>query len=129
MNFLAPYVEPVYAVFRIVFGVLFACHGAQKVFGVMGGQRATEGLFMAAGWIELVGGLLIALGLFTWIAAFLCSGEMAVAFFKAHAPEGLNPLTNHGEAAVLFCFAFLYIAARGPGRYSLDAIRGGGRRI
>jgi putative oxidoreductase len=125
MNFLAPYVEPIYAAFRIVFGFLFFSHGAQKVFGLFGGQRMTEGLPMVAGWIEVVCGLLILLGLFTTIAAFVASGEMAVAFFMAHAPSGWHPLVNQGEPAVLFCFAFLYMAARGSGRYSVDAARAG----
>ena len=124
MNFLAPYVEPIYAAFRVVFGFLFLSHGAQKLFGLFGGERVTGlGLPMIAGWIELVCGLLILLGLFTGIAAFVASGEMAVAFFMAHFPSGWHPLTNHGEAAVLFCFAFLYMAARGSGRYSVDAVR------
>ncbi|HEX5044343.1 MAG TPA: DoxX family protein [Candidatus Polarisedimenticolaceae bacterium] len=130
MNFLAPYVEPIYAAFRIVFGFLFFSHGAQKVFGLFGGQRMTEGLPMIAGWIEVVCGLLILLGLFTTIAAFVASGEMAVAFFMAHVPSGWHPLVNHGEPAVLFCFAFLYMAARGSGRYSVDAARvGTARRV
>ena len=125
MNFLAPYVEPIYAAFRIVFGFLFFSHGAQKAFGLFGGQRMTEGLPMVAGWIEVLCGLLIMLGLFTTIAAFLASGEMAVAFFMAHVPNGWHPLVNHGEPAVLFCFAFLSMAARGSGRYSADAARVG----
>ncbi len=125
MNFLAPYAEPIYAAFRIVFGFLFFSHGAQKAFGLFGGQRMTEGLPMVAGWIEVLCGLLIMLGLFTTIAAFIASGEMAVAFFMAHLPNGWHPLVNHGEPAVLFCFAFLYMAARGSGRYSVDAARVG----
>lgn len=128
MNFLAPYVEPIYAAFRIVFGFLFFSHGAQKIFGLFGGERTTEALFVAAGWIEIVCGLLILLGLFTTLAAFLASGEMAAAFFIAHFPNGWHPLVNHGEAATLFCFAFLYMAARGSGRYSVDAARVGTRR-
>ena len=123
MNFLAPYVEPIYAAFRIVFGFLFALHGAQKVFGIWGVPRMTSGLPMLAGWIELVCGLLILMGLVTTIAAFVASGEMAVAYFTAHAPKGWNPLLNDGEAAALFCFAFLYMAARGSGRYSVDGVR------
>jgi putative oxidoreductase len=130
MGFLMPYVEPIYAAFRVVFGILFASHGAQKVFGAFGGERVTAGLPMVAGWIELVGGLLIALGLFVGIAAFICSGEMAVAYFMAHTPQGFWPLVNQGEMAVLYCFAFLYMAARSPGPYALDAMRGRrGRRL
>jgi putative oxidoreductase len=123
MRFLGPYTEIIYAAFRIVFGLLFASHGAQKIFGVLGGQKAGEPLMMAAGWIELLGGLLIAIGLFTSIAAFIASGEMAVAYFMVHAPNGWWPLVNQGETAVLYCFAFLYIAARGGGRYSIDGAR------
>jgi len=77
-------------------------------------------LMLAAALIEVVGGLMIALGFFGDFAAFVASGEMAVAFFMAHAKDGLNPVTNHGENAVLYCFLFLYIAARGTGRYSID---------
>lgn len=74
-----------------------------------------------AGIIELVGGTLIALGAFTWPVAFICSGEMAVAYFQAHQPRGLWPIQNGGELAALYCFAFLFIATRGGGPYSLDA--------
>jgi putative oxidoreductase len=123
MGFLGRYADLIYAAFRFVFGLLFASHGAQKIFGMLGGQKAGEPLMIAAGWIELLGGLLIAIGLFTSIAAFIASGEMAVAYFMAHAPNGFWPLVNQGETAVLYCFAFLYIAARGGGRYSLDGMR------
>ena len=107
----APYI---YAVLRIVAGAMFAIHGAQKLFGVLGGQQvALVSLRGLAGCIELVGGLLIAVGLFTRIAAFIASGEMAAAYFMVHAPRGWNPLTNQGEIAALYCFLFLYFAARG----------------
>jgi putative oxidoreductase len=86
-------------------------------------------LFGLAGLIELVGGLLIAIGLFTSWAAFIASGEMAVAYFKVHFPQGFWPVQNQGELAVLYCFVFLYMAARGGGRYSVDAsMRGSTRR-
>ena len=125
MRFLERFTEPFYALFRIVFGLLFASHGAQKIFGAFGGQKAGAPLMVAAGWIELLGGLLIAVGLFTAIAAFITSGQMAVAYFMAHASGGWHPLVNQGEAAVLYCFAFLYIAARGAGTISIDgATRG-----
>jgi putative oxidoreductase len=106
----------IYAALRIVAGFLFACHGAQKLFGVLGGKQVplmTQ--FGLAGAIELTCGVLIAIGLFTSIAAFLASGEMAVAYFQAHAPQGPVPIQNGGELAVLYCFLFLYIAARGTG--------------
>jgi putative oxidoreductase len=115
--------EPVfYAVLRIVAGLLFATHGAQKLFGVPGEgpPMPLASLMGAAGVIELVGGLLIAIGLFTGIAAFIASGEMAAAYFKAHAPAGLIPLLNHGELAALYCFLFLFIASRGAGIFSVD---------
>lgn len=113
--------EPAYALLRIVAGLLFALHGAQKLFGAFGGQQVPMmSQFWFAGVIELVGGLMIAIGLLTSIAAFIASGEMAVAYFQAHAPKGWNPLANGGELAVLFCFLFLYIAARGGGRWSAD---------
>ncbi|HEV8577635.1 MAG TPA: DoxX family protein [Thermoanaerobaculia bacterium] len=123
MGILGRYTEPICAVFRIVVGLLFASHGAQKIFGVLGGQKAGPPLMVAAGWIELLAGLLVAIGLFASIAAFIASGEMAVAYFMAHAPGGWHPLVNHGEAAVFYCFAFLYIAARGAGIWSLDGLR------
>jgi putative oxidoreductase len=111
---------PAYALLRIVAGLLFAMHGAQKLLGLFGGQTVpTMSQPWFAGVIEVIGGIMIALGAFTSIAAFIASGEMAAAYFIAHAPKGMNPLTNGGELAVLYCFLFLYIAARGPGRWSL----------
>lgn len=110
-----------YALMRVVVGLLFAVHGAQKLFGVLGGKVMTGNpLMLTAGIIEFVGGLLIAVGLLTRIAAFLASGEMAVAYFKVHAPQGFWPIQNQGELAVLYCFVFLFIAAYGGGIYSLD---------
>ena len=119
--------EPVYAAFRIVFGAMFSLHGAQKVLGVLGGPAQPVGTMpWTAGVIELVCGILIAIGLVAGIAAFLASGEMAAAYFMAHAPQGPVPLQNGGELAVLYCFAFLYISARGAGAISVDgAARGG----
>jgi putative oxidoreductase len=117
---LGRFAPQLYALLRIVAGLLFACHGAQKLFGVLGGQQVTlvsqRGL---AGVIEFVGGLMIAAGAFTGMAAFIASGEMAVAYFRAHAPRGLFPIQNGGELAVLYCFLFLYIAARGNGIWSV----------
>ena len=126
MRFLAPFTDVIYTAFRIMFGLLFASHGAQKILGWFGGQVQTSGLPMLAGWIELVGGLMIALGLFTGIAAFICSGTMAFAYFLGHASGGFWPVVNQGELAVLYCFAFLYMAARGSGPYSLDRMMGRG---
>lgn len=118
---LGRFAGPAYALVRIVSGVLFAFHGAQKLFGMFGGQQVelfTQ--FWFAGVIELVGGLMIAVGFFTSIAAFIASGEMAVAYFQAHAPRGTWPIQNGGELAVLYCFLFLYIATRGGVTWSID---------
>lgn len=116
------YTELTYALLRSVLGVLFACHGAQKLFGAFGADAATKPLMIAGGVLELFGGLLIAAGLVTRAAAFLSSGMMAVAYFMAHASKGFWPIVNGGEKAVMFCFAFLFIAAFGGGLYSLDGL-------
>jgi len=122
---LQSYSELVYALMRIVVGALFLCHGAQKLFGVLGGQSVIgKPLMVTAGMIELVAGGLIALGLFAGFAAFIASGQMAVAYFMAHAPNGFWPIMNRGELAVLYCFVFLFIAAKGSGTLSIDAIMG-----
>lgn len=120
-RFLGPYADRLYAIFRIVVGFLFSFHGMQKLFGAFGGQQvelaSLQGL---AGIIELVCGLLVMIGLLTSWAAFLASGEMAVAYFMVHFPKGFWPIENGGELAALYCFAFLYIAARGSGPWSVD---------
>jgi putative oxidoreductase len=125
MRFLERFTDVFYAIFRIIFGMLFFSHGAQKVFGWFGGPKADATLPMVAGWIEVVTGALIVLGLFAGVAAFIASGEMAVGYFMVHAPNGFWPVMNHGEAAVLYCFAFLYMAARGSGIWSVDGLRAG----
>ena len=118
----APYA---YAILRIIAGLLFICHGGQKIFGWFGGQPVPIGsLSGVAGILEIVLGLLITIGLFTSYAAFFASGEMAVAYFMAHFPKSFWPLENQGEPAVLFCFIFLYMATRGSGIWSVDAARG-----
>ena len=107
----SPYI---YGALRIVAGILFALHGAQKLLGMFGGRQVPLMTQLGlAGGIELVCGLLIAAGLFTSVAAFLASGEMAGVYFIAHAPRGSIPLQNGGELAVLYCLLFLYIASRG----------------
>jgi putative oxidoreductase len=127
------YAPQVYALFRIVVGFLFMFHGLQKIlglFGGMNGQTAAMGsLPWFAGVIEMVGGLLIMIGLLTRVAAFICSGEMAAAYFMVHQPRGGWPIENQGELAVVYCFAFLYIAARGAGLWSVDATRGSRLRV
>ncbi|MFP3938744.1 MAG: DoxX family protein [Thermoanaerobaculia bacterium] len=121
-RFLGKFSEPIYALLRIVAGYMFTLHGAQKLFGVLGGQQQEIASLMGlAGIIEFFGGLLILVGLFASWAAFLASGQMAVAYFMAHVPQGsfLNPLGNDGEKAVLYCFLFLFIAAKGAGKWSV----------
>ena len=122
MNGILARVGPyIYTLLRIVAGLLFACHGAQKLFGVLGGNRVPIlSEFGLAGVIEFAGGLMIAAGMLTSLVAFICSGEMAVAYFKAHAPKSVFPIQNGGELAVLFCFLFLYIAARGTRKWGVS---------
>jgi len=116
----APYL---YALLRIIGALLYACHGAQKVLGLFGGVQGGTvpllSLMGLAGLIELGAGLLIAGGVLTRPAAFLASGEMAFAYWLAHAPQGFWPIQNRGEVAVLNCFLFLYIMSRGAGPWSL----------
>jgi putative oxidoreductase len=105
---------------------MFACWGAKLVLGMFGGTSPpVKPILVAAGWIEVVGGLLIAIGLLTRFAAFICSGTMAVAYFMVHAPHGFFPILNKGELAVFYCWVFLLIVFYGPGRWSLDAIASG----
>lgn len=118
----------VLSVLRIMSGLLFLAHGTQKFLGFPGGERASSGWAFAnlgayAGVIELVTGALIALGLFTRPAAFLASGTMAFAYFIGHAAQGFWPINNGGDAAILYCFVFLYFVFAGPGPLSLDARR------
>ena len=119
------------SVLRIMAGLLFLEHGAIKLLGFPPGSPMPMPpmftLIWFAGLIELVGGALIALGLFTRLAAFVASGEMAVAYFMQHAPQGFFPANNMGDAAILYCFIFLYLAAAGPGPWSVDAMRSRGR--
>ena len=123
---LGRFAPQIYALLRMVSGLLFAVHGAQKLLGVLGGQQVPiMSQFGLAGVIELVGGLMIAAGMFASLAAFIASGEMAVAYFQAHAPKAVWPVQNGGELAVLDCFVFLYVAARGNGTWS---VQGGKKR-
>ncbi len=116
----------VYALMRIVIGFLFLCHGLQKVVGMFGGaEQAPPFIRWAAGSIELLGGLLVMLGLQAGIAAFVSSGTMAVAYFMAHQPGGALPIQNGGELAAAYAFVFLFIAARGSGSWSVDAMMKG----
>lgn len=112
---------------RIVVGLLFLEHGTSKLFGFPPTPEAGNFVLMSliglSGVLEFVGGLLMTLGLFTRLTAFILSGEMAVAYFIAHAPHGFFPLLNHGEPSILYCFVFLYFAAAGAGPWSVDALR------
>ena len=120
---LEPYSEFLYGVMRVILGFLLLCHGLQKLFGMFGGHRVhILSLLGAAGIIETIGGVLIAVGLFTSFTAFICSGRMAFAYFLGHFPRGGLPIHNGGELAVVYCFVFLYMASRGGGRWSLDAL-------
>lgn len=123
-----PYSRYILSLLRAVFGLLFACHGAQKLFGMFGGvgghgaKAAMFSLIWIAGVIEFFGGLLILFGLFTRCVAFIVCGEMAIAYFHSHAPRGFWPIRNGGELAVLYCFAFLYLFVAGGGPISLDRL-------
>lgn len=114
-------------VLRIVTGFLFLQHGTAKLLGfphvAMFDGLQLLSLMGVAGILELVGGLMIFLGIFTRPVAFLLSGEMAVAYFMAHAPQGFLPILNQGELAVLYCFVFLYLFIAGPGAFSIDVAR------
>jgi putative oxidoreductase len=113
---------PAYNALRIVAGFLFTLHGLQK-FGFFGGRTADFPSFRgAAGVIEAIAGPLLMAGFLTVPTAFVASGEMAVAYFRQHLPQGPWPIQNGGELAALYCFLFLFISARGPGAISLDAM-------
>jgi putative oxidoreductase len=113
------------AVLRIVTGLLFLEHALSKFFAfpVPFPVHPLPAILIAAGVIELVAGVLVTVGFFTRIAAFIASGEMAAAYFIQHLPNGFWPLANKGEAAILFCFIFLYLAAAGPGAWGIDSAR------
>ncbi len=113
------------AITRILAGVMFACHGAQKVFGVFGGLPPGVGGYVVwfLGPLELIGGAFVAIGLFTRTTAFILSGLMAVAYFYGHARGGFWPKANGGELAVLYCWLWLLIAAHGPGAWALSRSR------
>ena len=123
-QFLGKYSSCLYATLRIIAGLMFAMHGSQKLFAWPGGNAPVPlaSLMGVAGLVELIGGVMIAFGFLTTYAAFIASGQMAVAYFKAHAPQGALPLLNRGELSVVYCFLFLYIAALGAGGWSLDAM-------
>ena len=123
-RYLGRYSPFAFALLRIIIGLLFACHGGQKVLGMFHPPQIPPvgSFFWIGGLIELVGGFLVAFGLFGGFAAFICSGQMAVAYFLAHAKGGFFPIENHGESAVMYCFVFLYIAFHGSGILSVDQL-------
>jgi putative oxidoreductase len=117
------------SIMRIVVGFTYVAHGLQKALGLLGGKQVPlMSLMGVAGYLELIGGALILVGLFTRPVAFVLSGEMAVAYFMQHAPNGLLPIVNQGELAVLYCFIFLYLIFSGAGPVSLDYILSGGKK-
>ena len=119
----ASWAPKVQAVFRIVVGLLFLEHGTGKIFGfptLTGLDQMPHGLLLFTGFMELIGGALIVVGFMTRPVAFILSGFMAAAYFMVHFPMGFFPALNFGEAAVLYCFAFLYLAAAGPGDWAID---------
>jgi putative oxidoreductase len=123
MNSLNRFADPFYCIMRFVVGLMFACHGLDKIFGTFTPKaEALSTLMLVGGWVEIVCGFLVAFGLLTRLAAFVASGEMAVAFFMMHAPKGLIPYVNKGELAVVYCVVFFYIFLRGSGSWSIDAL-------
>jgi len=120
-SFLSGLSAPVYAIFRIICGLLFMAHGTQKLFGFPSEfAYGLNAMSSAAGVIELIGGLLIAVGFFTRITAFICSGMSAVGYWIAHGMNSFFPIDNGGEIIALYCFIFLVIATHGPGVWSVD---------
>ena len=132
-RYLRSHIDRIYALTRLVVGALFLSHGAKTLFGILGGQPGAGPEFLSllwfAGMIELVGGGLICIGFLTSWAAFLCSGQMAVAYFMVHLPKGAYPIMNGGELAALYSWVFLLMAARGSGPWSLDSFLRGGSEV
>jgi putative oxidoreductase len=126
--FLSRWAPQLLSVLRIMTALLFFAHGSAKYFGFPQHEMLANVPPLSpggiAGILELIGGALLVIGLFSRLTAFILSGLMAVAYFMAHAPQGFHPILNGGELAILFCFVFLYIAAAGPGPWSVDASRG-----
>jgi putative oxidoreductase len=126
--FLSRWSPQLLSVLRIITALLFFAHGSAKLFsfpyveGLSGVPVAS--LYGVAGIIEIIASILLVVGLLSRLAAFIVSGEMAIAYFHTHAPQNFHPILNEGESAILFCFIFLYIAAAGPGPWSVDANRG-----
>jgi putative oxidoreductase len=136
MNFLNRYADSVYSIMRLIVGLMLACHGLQLVFGMFGGMPGSSTpMIQIGGWLQLVGGFLIAFGLLTRLAAFICSGMFAVAYFMIHVAPAVTPtaklipiasagpqFSNHGELAVFYCWVFFFMFFYGPGRWGIDAL-------
>jgi putative oxidoreductase len=129
MNSLNRFADPVYCIMRLIVGLMLASHGGQLVLGMFGGMSGSDQMMMqVGGWIQLVGGLLIAFGLLTRLAAFILSGEMAVAYFMVHVGGSPTPaakffpILNRGELALFYCWFFLFVVFYGAGRWSIDAL-------
>ncbi len=141
MNSLNRFADPFYCITRLIVGLMFASHGGQLVLGMFGGMPGSDQPMMqVGGWIQLIGGLLIAFGLLTRLAAFICSGEMAVAYFMIHVANAPTPMakffpissagpqvSNKGELAIFYCWFFLFVVFYGAGRWSIDALIGKGK--
>jgi putative oxidoreductase len=123
MQALNRFSDPVFGILRLIAGLMFACWGAKLVLGMFGGTPGPlKPMLVVAGWIEIVGGVMIAIGLLTRLAAFFSSGTMAVAYFLVHAPHSFFPIINKGELAVFYCWLFLFVVFYGPGRWSVDTL-------
>jgi len=136
MNALNRFTDPVFCIARLIIGLMFACHGGQLVLGMFGGMKGSDAMMMqVGGWIQLVGGFMIAFGFLTRFAAFISSGEMAVAYFMIHAANApapaaqFFPILNHGELAVFYCWFFFFVVFYGAGRWSIDALMSRGKAV
>src|SRR5437016_12304651 len=134
MNSLNRFADPFYCLTRLIVGLMFACHGGQLVLGMFGGMRGSDAMMMqVGGWVQLVGGFMIAFGFLTRLAAFIASGEMAVAYFMIHVASAPTPaakffpILNHGELAVFYCWFFFFIVFYGAGRWSIDGLMSRGK--
>jgi putative oxidoreductase len=130
LKHLSKYEPLAYIILRLITGFLFLWHGSQKLFDFPppGQAMPSTNLILAAGIIEFFGGLLVMTGLWTRWAAFICSGEMAYAYWVYHSPNAILPLVNHGELAIIYCFLFLFIFSRGAGAFSIGSLIGKKRK-
>jgi len=128
MNFLNRFADPVYCIMRLIIGLTYACHGSQKLLAIPGGGHGAGGIAVVAGFVELFGGLGIAFGFLTRLAAFLASGEMAIAYFTFYVAAvdlpaaKFFPIMNGGELALVLCWIFFFMIFYGSGRWSIDSL-------